>query len=257
MGLAALGAMIVQAAFYSLLAFAGNSRGEVIREKQFFADEVPIEVMPVLDELPLLKLGSKQKLRPKLPDMWQKREPRPVKRYEERSAPSAQAEDTVDKIPESKLADKDHEAPPEDAEIVKEVAQNLEDEDSKEEPEMNEEGAVDGSAEGTETDPLKARQVDLYRMKIAAWFNARFNQPTDTVPCEELKQLSSLVSVQVGGDRRVSGFSVIAPSGNPAFDARVQGTMAALTGQQLPPPPPLYPDLLSGSVTPRLSGRCN
>ena len=28
--------------------------------------------------------------------------------------------------------------------------------------------------EGTETDPLKARAVDLYRAKIAGWFSSRF-----------------------------------------------------------------------------------
>jgi hypothetical protein len=202
----------------------------------------------------LLKLGSKDPVKPRLPDMWQKRAPRPVKRYEERSAPSDKAEDSEEAIPESKLADKDHEAPPEDAEIVKELEQELDDDEDPVEEELDEEGAADGSVDGTETDPLKARQVDLYRLKIAGWFNARFSPPTDSIPCEVLKGLSAGVSVQVGGNRQITGFSITSPSGNPTFDAKVNSTLSALSGQQLPPPPPLYPDILGSVVFPRLSG---
>ncbi len=39
--------------------------------------EIPIAVKPVMDDLPLLKLGGK-KMRPKLPDMWKKQAPIPV-----------------------------------------------------------------------------------------------------------------------------------------------------------------------------------
>jgi outer membrane biosynthesis protein TonB len=246
--------LLVQVSFLLLLAFAGNSRGAVIKELVLAENEIPVEVMPVLDDLPLLKLGSKNPLKPRLPDMWQKREPRPVKRYEERSAPSSDAEDSVEEIPDSEIADKTHEAPPVDGEIIKEVEQVLEEDPEPEEAVINEEGAADGSKDGTETDPLKARHVDLYRAKIAGWFNARFRPPVDSVPCEVLKQLSASVSVQVGGDRRVVGSQITQASGNPTFDAKVQSTLNALTGEQLPPPPQLYPDILGGVVYPRLSG---
>ncbi len=254
--LAILFAVIVQIVFFSLLAFFGDSRGSVRTEEVPQIKEIPIAVQPVLDELPLLKLGSKQKAKPRLPDMWKKRAPVPVKRYEERSAPSAEAKNTVEDIPKSKLADKDHEAPPEDAEIVKELEQDLEEPDEDQEaPEYDEEGAADGSEFGTETDPLKARQVDLYRSKIASWFNARFKQPTDQIPCDQLKKLAASVSVSVGSNRNITGFSVTSPSGNATFDARVQSTMSALVGEQLPPPPPLYPDILGTTLSPLLSGK--
>ena len=40
------------------------------------------------------------------------------------------------------------------------------------------------------------------------------------------------------------------------FDAKVQSTMAAIIGQQLPPPPPLYPDILETVVYPAFHGKC-
>lgn len=252
--LASVLALVVQLSFLGILVYAGDSRGAVRKELVEAPKELPIEVMPVLDELPLLKLGSKNPIKPRLPDMWKKRAPRPVKRYEERSAPSPDAKDDPEEIPESELADKKHEAPPEDAEVVDKVEQELEDDEEPVEDELTEEGAADGSEDGTETDPLKARQVDLYRIKIAGWFNARFTPPADSVPCEVLKGLSAGVSVQVGGSRQITGFTVTSPSGNGTFDAKVTSTLSALVGQQLPPPPPLYPDILGSVVYPRLSG---
>lgn len=232
---------------------AGNTRVQIKKQEEPQEIAIPISVQPVLDDLPLLKLGSK-KDKLKLPDMWQKREPVPVRRLEERSAPSDKAEDKPDAIPESEIADKDHPAPDEDDEIVKEVDETLEDEPTEEAPEFSEEGDESGVANGTETDPLKARAVDLYRMKILSWFNSRFRPPKDQVPCETLRGLSAGVSVQVGSDRSVQGFTVTSPSGNTVFDASVQSTMSALVGQTLPPPPELYPDILGQTVFPRLSG---
>ena len=92
-------------------------------------------------------------------------------------------------------------------------------------------------------------------MKILGWFNARFRPPVGQIPCEDLKKLSAAVSVSVGGDRSVAGFSLARASGNPVFDAKVSATMNSIVGQQLPPPPPLYPDILGSTVTPVFSGR--
>jgi len=234
---------------------SGNSKVQIRSREEPEEMVVPIAVQPVMDDLPLLKLGSKKdKLKPRLPDMWQKRAPTPVRRLEERSAPSELAEDKPDKVPKSDLADLEHPAPDEDDELVKEVDQTLEEDEEQQVPELSEEGAEDGVQGGTETDPLKARAVDLYRMKILSWFNARFRPPKDQVPCEELRGLSAGVAVQVGGDRSVQSFAVTSPSGNAQFDASVQATMSALVGQVLPPPPELYPDILGMSVFPRLSG---
>lgn len=248
-------AFVVQFAFFALLVWAGKSEAHVQAVEEPKPELVPIAVQPVLDDLPLLKLGSKNKVKPKLPEIWKKQEPTPVKRFEERSAPSTKADDKkTTELPTSELADKDHAPPPPDAELAKEADPTLEDSDKKDAPEMNEEGAPDGSKDGTETDPLKANAVNLYRSRIAAWFNARFRAPADTIPCEELKKLSASVAVQVGGDRSVRGFTITSPSGNATFDARVESTLRGLVGQELPPPPPLYPDILGAVVTPRLSG---
>lgn len=252
-GFAIGGALLVQAAFFTLLAIYGDSRGAVRKEIAKEPEEIPIAVTPMLDELPLLKLGTKNPVKPRLPQMWKKRAPRPVKRYEERSAPSEEAVDDPDEIPESDLADKEHEAPPEDAEIVKELEQELDDEEEPpEESELTEEGAEDGSEEGTETDPLKARQVDMYRLKIAAWFSSRFTPPS--LPCDVLANLKTSAAVQVGSDRQITGFSISSPSGNAEFDSKVSATLRALQGSQLPPPPPLYPDILTSTVFPSFKG---
>ena len=77
--------------------------------------EIPINVKPVMDELPLLKLGGKKKA--KLPDMWKKQAP--VQRFEESSAPSAKASKSPEAIPSSKLAPIDASAPPPDAETAR------------------------------------------------------------------------------------------------------------------------------------------
>ncbi|HSC89971.1 MAG TPA: TonB C-terminal domain-containing protein [Polyangiaceae bacterium] len=256
-GIACAFAMTLQAAFFALLIWAGKNDSRIAAKEEPKPQLVPIAVKPVLDDLPLLKLGSKQKA--KLPDMWKKQPP--IKRYEDRAAPSSKADDQVKPIdPEKKLADKDHEAPPEDAEIAKQVDTKLEDAEQKPENAMTEEGAADGVKEGTETDPLKARAIDQYKAKLAAWFNSRFKPPEDAIPCEELIKLGTSVSVRVGSDRSVAGFSITSPSGNAVFDAKVQSTLQNLVGQELPPPPPLYPDILESTLYPRLSGagrKCN
>ena len=254
---AAAVAFVIQVAFFLILALAGASTGDIDAQKEQVPKEMPIAVKPVLDEvpLPLLKLGGKKK-RPKLPDMWKKQPPIPIERFEEKSAPSELAKDDPDSIPTSELAKGDAQPPPPDADIAKEVDEHI---DAGPRPDAEVvaegEGAADGVKEGTETDPLKARAVSLYQAKIIAWFNARFSPPVGQVPCEELKKLSASVSASVGAGRSVTGFSVTRPSGNGAFDAKVQSTMAGIVGQQLPPPPPLYPDLEIGSaVFPTFSG---
>lgn len=246
---------IVQLGFFALLVWAGASSAKIQKVAEPKPEAVPIAVQPVLDDLPLLKLGSNQKLKPKLPDMWKKQAPVPVKRFEERSAPSEDADaDDLEDLPESPLADEDHPAPSPSAELTKEAIPDLEDAPPVDAPALDTEGSPDGSKDGTETDPLKARALDQYKVKIATWFNARFRPPTEGIPCDELKRLNARVTVRVGGDRSIAGFTVTSPSGNGIFDAKVQSTLAALVGQELPPPPPLYPDILGSSVFPVLSG---
>jgi hypothetical protein len=250
--LAALLAGAMEMGLFLLFIVAGENAMKVKAAAPVEPAAMPIKVMPVLDDAPLLKLGGK-KVKTKLPEMWKKNPP--VQRFQESSAPSPHAAKTPDSLPTSQLARPDAEAPPPDAEVAKEVDQTLLDAGPDAAPTADGEGAADGVKEGTEADPLKARAVSGYQAKIRAWFNARFSQPTE-IPCEELKKLSASVAASVGGDRTVTGFSVTRPSGNATFDAKVQSTMQGTVGQELPPPPPLYPDILGSVVPLRFSGQC-
>jgi hypothetical protein len=247
--LALAGAGLVEAGLFALAVAAGTSNAHIKPREEAPPASIPISVRPVLDDTPLLKLGGKVKT--KLPDMWKKQAP--VQRFQEQSAPSPQAKKTPDAIPTSALAKPDAgPPPPPDAEVAKVVDQVLTDAAPDAAPTVQGEGSPDGVKEGTETDPLKARAVSQYRAKLISWFNARFSPPTD-IPCEELNKLSASVTVNVGGDRSVSGFAVGRPSGNELFDARVQSAMQGTVGAELPPPPPLYPDILGTSLSIRLA----
>jgi hypothetical protein len=254
--LAALLAFVVQGGLLLLWIYAGAGNAHVRPAELELPKEIPIAVNPVVDETPLLKLGGKKKA--KLPDMWKKQAP--VQRFEETSAPSAKARKTPEAIPSSRLAPLDASAPPPDAETAKQVDQTLTDAAPDAAPTVEGEGAADGVKEGTEADPLKARAVSAYYGKLQGWFNARFRPPSEGAPCAELKKLGASVVVTVGGDRSVAGYSIVKPSGNTEFDARVRAMLDGAKGEQLPPPPPLYPDILGQTLPLRLTGqnvKCN
>jgi hypothetical protein len=109
-------------------------------------------------------------------------------------------------------------------------------------------GSEQGAANGTETDPLKARAADMYRAQLASWFASRFNI-RGKLPFDTLKTLHASAVVTVT-DRHVVGFSVTRPSGDPTFDAEVQATLSRIQsgGAELPAPPPMYPDMLGASL---------
>ena len=256
-GVAVASASMIQAFFFILLIAAGKPRVEIQAKEEIVPREFPMAVKPVLDDAPLPTLGGK-KMRPRLPDMWKKLAPTPIQRFEEKSAPSEKAKDDPKAAPTSSVATGDAAAPPPDADLAKQVDPALQDLDAAvatTDPEVEGPGAPDGVKEGTETDPLKARAVDQYKMKVLGWFNSRFKQPVGQIPCEELRKLSASVSASVSTDGTVTGYSMTRPSGNGAFDAKVKATMAGIVGQQLPPPPPLYPGILGSTVQPTFSGR--
>ncbi|MFO0571215.1 MAG: TonB C-terminal domain-containing protein [Polyangiaceae bacterium] len=249
-------ASLIQAVFFVLLIAAGHTRAEIQAKEEVTPRELPMAVKPVLDDAPLLKLGGK-KVKPKLPDMWKKEAPTPVQRFEEKSAPSEKAKDDPKAAPTSSVALGDAAAPPPDAELAKQVDPTAELDASvaTKEPEVEGPGAKDGVKEGTETDPLKARAVDQYKMKVLGWFNSRFKPPVGEIPCDELHKLSASVTANVSSDGTVTGYSMGRASGNATFDGKVKATMDAIVGQQLPPPPPLYPDILGSTVHPTFSGK--
>jgi hypothetical protein len=244
-------AVIIEAMLAILLVTAANHT-KIRQKEEIVAEPEPIEVKPVLDDVPLLKLGSK-KMKAKLPDMWTKRPP-PKRVYEAASAPSPKAVPSVEKIPETPLVKPNATAPPPDASIVKKVDPSEkppEKEEEKPAPQLAEEGSEQGVKEGTEKDPLKAFAVGQYRIKISSWFNARFKRPTAEIPCDELKKLRASVVANVSGERTVSGYSIVKSSGNEIFDSRVKSTLDGIvsSGAELPPPPPNYADILGSSIS--------
>jgi TonB C terminal len=252
--LAGLSAFLVEGVILLIWIYAGAGSAHVNAAALEEPRETPIMVKPVMDDLPLLKLGGKK--RAKLPDMWKKQAP--VQRFEETSAPSAKASKSPEALPSSKLTPIDASAPPPDAETAKQVDQQLTDAAPDAKPTVEGEGTADGVKEGTEADPLKARAVSQYQAKLRAWFDARFrppDPPEDKAACEALRKLGASVSVSVSGERTVGGYSIGAPSGNAAFDDRVRAMLDGAKGETLPPPPPLYPDILGQSLPLRLSGQ--
>jgi len=215
---------------------------------------VPVRVIPVLDmDTPLLKLGGKRN-KLKLPDRWVRQTPKP--RVAERAFVSTKAGKSEKDIPpeEVKIADAGTPITPPDASLAKEVDTPIEEPiDAGPPANVDQEGHEDGVKEGTETDPLKARAVDLYRNKIAGWFSSRFRVSGSGLSQEEIVKIRVGASVQISGDRSVASFT-ISPSGNAAFDAAARAALEGAKGQQLPPPPENYPDILQSQI--QLTFRC-
>ena len=132
---------------------------------------IPVKVVPVLDlDSPLLKLGGKRN-KAKLPDRWVRQTPKP--RVEQQAFVSTKAGKTEADVPppDVKIADAGTAPPPPDADVAKQVDTPItEPIDAGEPANVDQVGVSDGVAEGTETDPLKGRAVDLYRARIAGWF---------------------------------------------------------------------------------------
>lgn len=252
--LALLAAVAVEVAIYVVFATHVELRSVKVDAPKP-PPEVAIAVQPILDDVPLLKLGGKKKPQT-LPSMWRK--PTPQKRYKDVSAASTKAEKTLPKEPQEErapLAKQEEELPPEDAELAKEVDEDIPEPDEKEDINWDEEGAEDGVAEGTETDPLKAFVLNQYRAKILSWFKRGFVVPSDRIDCATLKGLNTRVTAVVGGGRTVSSYSVTGASGNSIFDRRVTSHMDRKVGQQLPPPPPKYPEFSEPAVHLNFSGK--
>ena len=204
---------------------------------------LPVRVTPVLDlDAPLLKLGGKKDSF-KLPDRWVRQAPKP--RVEQRAFVSTKAGKTEHDIPpaEEKLAAPSAKPPPPNAEIAKQVDTPVAAVvDAGAPANVGVEGHADGVKEGTEVDPLKARAVDLYRAKIAAWFSSRFRVSGSGLAKEELVKYRVAASVSLSADRTVESYT-ITPSGNATFDAAARAALESAKGQSIPPPPENYPDV--------------
>jgi hypothetical protein len=245
-------ALLVEGALVALLVIADASSSLVSKDESP-PREIPIAVTPVIEDMPLLKLGSKKRENA-LPDMWRK--PTPKKRYEDKSAASTKAAKELDVLPESEMARSDESPAPEDAELAKKVDEDIIEEEPTEDPNYAEEGEADGVIGGTETDALKAFVIDQYKATIIAWFKAGFSAPAGAEYCE----LVVAASATVAADRTVTSFAIRAGSGNETLDAKAKAHLQSKVGKKLPPPPPQYPELGEFIYFPRISGKnssCN
>jgi outer membrane biosynthesis protein TonB len=198
---------------------------------------------------PVLKLGSKTPT--KLPSQWTRKKPPPPKQPDQAPLPSPQAAKTPDAIPKKDVPDAAVAPPlPEagPAEVASTGPTSLVEAGSVTTA-SSVQGSEQGAANGTETDPLKARAADMYRAQLASWFASHF-QIRGKVPFDRLKSLRAAAVVTVTSDRKVGSFSIVRPSGDATFDAEVQRTLAGIqgSGAELPAPPPMYPDMLRTSL---------
>lgn len=246
-------ALLVEVSLVGLVIAAGD-RSKTLRPKP--SREMSVAIRPVMD-LPLLKKGGKKDPK-KLPDLVRK--PKPIKRVEAQPTPTPLAKQTPPKArPKPVVKPKKRKAPPppdtKTARKVDEMIRKMKSEAAEQEPNLSAEGAADGVEEGTEADPLKARAVSLYRLKLIRWFKRGFKPTTGGAPCSELRSLKAQVSAQIDGRRQVSSYVVTRQSGNADFDGRVRTRMDASVGKKVPPPPPNYPDVLNQQVRLAFSGK--
>ncbi|MDP8999060.1 MAG: hypothetical protein M3O46_03005, partial [Myxococcota bacterium] len=145
---------------------------------------------------PVLKLGSKSPS--KLPTQWQRR--RPVAAKSQAALPSPQADKTVEAIPKTHVPDASVAPLVADAGRVEQPNLTAPEEAGAVVAASSVQGSEQGAANGTETDPLKARAVDMYKAQLASWFAARF-QIAGKIPFDRLKTLRAVVHVTVTDDR--------------------------------------------------------
>jgi hypothetical protein len=194
---------------------------------------------------PVLKLGTKTPT--KLPSTWQRKKPVAAK-TEPAALPSPQAEKTPQAIPKTNVPDASTAPAAVDAGLTRQPDTAAPADGGAVATASSTQGSEQGAANGTETDPLKARAADMYRAQLASWFASHF-QIRGKVPFDKLKTLHASAIVTVTGDRKMGSFSVVKPSGDPTFDAELQATLARIqsSGAELPAPPPNYPDMLGQS----------
>jgi hypothetical protein len=222
-----------------------------------FSDDQAKPLSVSITPVPLLKLGSKEPT--KLPSAWQ-RAPAAAKAALpdlNKTAPSTKADQTLDPLkPDAgRLALLTDGAVPEPVTSASAAASAGPTDSGAPATASSVLGSEHGSADGTETDPLKARAADIYRAQLASWFAARF-AIRGKVPFDKLKTLSATATVSISPDRHVTGFSITRPSGDPVFDEEVSGTLSRIQsgGAELPAPPPAYPEMLTRSIP--VSFRC-
>jgi hypothetical protein len=225
-------ALLAQIAFFAIFSLPSPKLVE--------ADISNDNALPIAVAItPVLKLGSKA------PSPWQRR--RPVVAKTQAPVPSPHAEKTPEAAmtsrpePSAKPIPFDAGKPEPGPAATADVASAA--------PAASTQGSEQGAVNGTETDPLKARAVDIYRGQLLRWFLARFDI-RGKVPFERLKHLHAGARITVTAERTVGAFSIDSPSGDATFDAQVNSTLSQIqsSGVELPAPPPMYPDILRATL---------
>ncbi len=237
-------AVIVQGATIALLSSA-EPKPVLAQLSDDNAKPVSVSIVPVPDDLPLLKLGGKPPKPGQLPDMWKKPPKAAAAAKANEAPPPSTAADT-----QNAPANPSDAGSATDATSLDPVAG-----DASSDPITANSGSAAGSKNGTETDPAKAHAINQYRAELNAWFSARFNI-RGKIPFDTLKTLRATVTIDVTADRRVGGYDVFPGSGNEVFDDRLFRDLAKVqvSGAVLPPPPENYPDILGTKL--KLTFQC-
>ncbi|MDC0746765.1 TonB C-terminal domain-containing protein [Polyangium mundeleinium] len=205
-----------------------------------------VDVDPAPDLAPALKLGGTWD-RTKLPDRWVRQAPQA--RAAAAAASPADATRGEDG-PQPVVSETDAGAriPPPDVEVAKQIETTIP--VSAETPPANVpvKGHADGIADGTETDPLEARAVDIYRDRIRVWFSQRFRVSGSGLGPEEITRYRVAATIEVSSGRTVTSY-VITPSGHAAFDAAARAALEGARGKEIPPPPENYPNIVQHRIS--------
>jgi hypothetical protein len=254
--IACLAALFAQLSFVAL--FSTPPPEEV---RMDISDDNVRPIAVAITPVPILKLGSPNA--GQLPSQWQRQ--KPVAQKSDSPLPSPQAKQTPDAIPTAPVADAAVAPVENDAGPSK---QDLNPQDASTGPASAQSdaasavasaagsGSPEGSKDGTETDPLKARAIAEYRANLTAWFLGHFSY-CRSQPIQMVQGLKATAVVQIDRDqRKVTSFAITKPAGDPGFDGAVSLTLRHIQSSEiLPAPPPLYPDLMPRSLP--LSFQCH
>ena len=209
------------------LALLGSGGGTALRAD--ISDErarpMSVAITPIVDDAPLLKLGTK-KQPGKLPDRWIA--PRAVERaaaasasltsrrwrHPKRSRPRACPTQVRSRLERRTIS-------PSRSTFRSQAVE------AGPAPVSTVEGAADGVKEGTETDPLKAHIISEYKARLDQFFASRF-QMRGKLPFDVLKTLRAVAVVNISADRTVTGFTITKPSGNATFDDELRSTLSTI-----------------------------
>lgn len=112
-----------------------------------------------------------------------------------------------------------------------------------------------GDPDGIEGGEREASEGDLYAGRLSVFLRRGWGPP---VTISNIRQLSTIVSIEIGDDLQLHGFRVTRPSGNPDFDFSVTSQLQRLIDSHatIPPPPEEVAEQYLGRTRPfRFNGR--